>query len=474
MSTATVRRRGPASLPVLRPYQREAGRAILRSVREGLGHTITIEIARQGGKNELSAQVETLLLAAASRRGAASDAIKCAPTFQPQLAMSMRRLWLRLGQAGLGPIARREPNAIVAGQARVLFLSAERGAHVVGHTASLLLEVDEAQDVDIDKFDREFRPMAATANATTVYYGTAWDETTLLERAKQANLEAERRDGVRRHFEYDWQVVARHNPAYAAYVESERRRLGDTHPLFLTQYCLQPIAGGGRLFTAAQRAQLAGAHERLRAPVAGEDYAAGLDLAGGDADAPTGAEAASGAGHDATVLTVGRLVYPPTGALVAEPRVEIIEHYAWTGVPHETLLPQLIDLLRNVWRVHRVGVDATGLGETAARLLAAALGGSRVDAVKFTAESKSQLGFGLLAAVNGGRLKAYRGDESPEHGEFWRQAERARHTYRANSTMNFYVDPAEGHDDYLVSAALLVRASAARQRRAATGRVREA
>ena len=47
--------------------------------------------------------------------------------------------------------------------------------------------------------------MAASTGATTVLYGTAWDDRTLLERTKQANLEAERRDGVRRHFEYDWQ-----------------------------------------------------------------------------------------------------------------------------------------------------------------------------------------------------------------------------------------------------------------------------
>ena len=92
--------------------------------------------------------------------------------------------------------------------------------------------------------------------------------------------------------------------------------------------------------------------------------------------------------------------------------------------------------------------------------------------MKFTAESKSQLGFGMLAAINGGRLKAYRGDGSPEHREFWRQAELARVAYRANRTMNFFVDPADGHDDYLMSAALLVRASAGQKRRVATGRVR--
>jgi hypothetical protein len=477
-------------IPALRPYQLEAGRAVCDSVFNRRGLSITIEIARQGGKNELSAQIELFLLTLSA--ASAAEAVKCAPTYDPQLYISLRRLWLRITQASLLHIAAVEPHAIRVGNARLLFLSAEPDANVVGHTASLLLEVDEAQDVDAEKFDREFRPMAATANATTVYYGTPWDDTTLLERAKQANLEAERRDGVRRHFEYDWQTIARYVPAYGAFVETERRRLGDTHPVYLTQYCLKPVSGGGRLLTHTQRALLCGTHPRQSQPASGEAYVAGLDLAGGesadDADVagvgaglappasigcgPPTSRASATSRRDSTVLTIARLAYPEAGAVIREPRVEIIEHYAWTGAPHEALLPGLIDLLRDVWRVRRVAVDATGLGETAARLIAVALGTSRVDQVKFTPASKSELGFELLAATNGGRLKLYRGDGSPEYREFQRQAELARVAYRANRTMNFFVDPSEGHDDYVVSAALAVRASQGAQRRAASGRVR--
>lgn len=463
---ASGRRSSPvgSGMPRLRPYQCEAGRAVLESVRGGHGRTFSIEIARQGGKNELSAQIELYLLARSI--AAPRDGVKCAPTYRPQLRVSMRRLRDRIAQAGLLRHASVREQTIALGAARMLFLSAESAANVVGHTASLLLEIDEAQDVDAEKFDREFRPMAATANATTVFYGTPWDDRTLLERMKHAHLEAERHDGVRRHFSFDWMEVARHNVAYGAYVEAERARLGETHPVYLTQYCLKTVAGAGRLFSASQRAQLAGTHERTSMPETGASYAAGLDIAGGDD------ETAPRAGRDSTVLTIGRLVFPDAAALVQEPRVEIVEHIAWTGESHERLLPRLIDLLRDAWRVERVSVDATGIGETIARMLAAALGAARVETVKFTAERKSELGFELIAAVNGGRLKAYRGDGSAEHREFWRQAEAARGAYRANSTMNFYVDEIDGHDDYLVSAALLVHASRGRTRRVATGRVR--
>jgi len=463
---------GPGIGVRLRPYQVEAARAVLESVFGGRGLTISIMMARQGGKNELSAQLEVLLLTAHILIDA--DAIKCAPTFEPQARLSMRRLWTRLQEAGLGPWCQREgPGAIRLGRARQVFLSAEPGSNVVGHTARILLEVDESQEVEREKFDRDFRPMAAVANATTVHYGTAWEETSLLEQVKQSNLELERRDGLRRHFEYDWQVVASHNPAYGRFVEAERQRLGDSHPLFLTQYCLRTLAGGGRLLSTQQRAQLQGNHPRLSRPQSGETYVAGLDLAGqGTLEGGEALPEERPGGRDASVLTIARVILPPSDALVQEPRLEVVEHCAWVGEPHDRLYERLVDLLREVWRVRRVAVDATGLGETLAAWLARALGRETVAPVRFSAESKSRLGYNLLAAVNGGRLKVYAGDGSAEYRTLWQEVERARVSYRANRTMNFYVDPSEGHDDYLMSLALTVEAATGARPRTARGRLR--
>jgi hypothetical protein len=96
-----------------------------------------------------------------------------------------------------------------------------------------------------------------------------------------------------------------------------------------------------------------------------------------------------------------------------------------------------------------------------------------VRPLRFTQESKSRLGYGLLAAVNSGRLKLYAGDGSQEHRHCRHELERARVAYRANRTMNFFVEPAEGHDDYLISLALLVEAAADAAPRTARGRVRD-
>ena len=100
------------------------------------------------------------------------------------------------------------------GRAQQTFLSAEPTASVVGATADTLLELDEAQDVDRDKFIKEFRPMGATGNATTVLYGTPWDGGTLLESMAEENRELERQDGVRRDFRFDWEAVAACSPLY--------------------------------------------------------------------------------------------------------------------------------------------------------------------------------------------------------------------------------------------------------------------
>ncbi|MEX0799848.1 MAG: hypothetical protein WD379_01360 [Dehalococcoidia bacterium] len=449
----------PVRVPPLRPYQCLPGHAIVDSAMNGRGLTFTVVMARQAGKNELSAQIELFLLAKNARRSL--DGVKCAPTFEPQGRISLRRLWSRIQQAGLEPLAAREDGHVVRlGRARQLFLSAEPSASVVGHTASLLLEVDEAQDVDRDKFDREFRPMAASTNATTVYYGTPWDDTTLLERAAQSNLERERRDGVRRHFQFDWTVVAELSDEYRRYVQGERERLGESHPLFRTQYALKTVSGG-RLFATGQRAQLQGTHQRQASAAPGEVYVAGLDVGGQDLDGdearPSAAQSARP--HDSTVLTVARVVAAALDAIVAEPRLEVVEHLSLTGVRHDELFARLVDVLGRVWRVRRVTVDATGLGETLARLLAKALGPAAVQPFRFTAESKSRLGYNLLSALNGGRLKVYAADGSPESAEFWREMELARVSYRANRTMSYFVDPSDGHDDYLMSLALTVEAA---------------
>ena len=132
----------------------------------------------------------------------------------------------------------------------------------------------------------------------------------------------------------------------------------------------------------------------------------------------------------------------------------------------------MVHLLKNVWKCRRVVVDATGVGAGVAAFLRKSLGTSIVKPFTFTARSKSDLGFDLLAAINSGRLHTYKPDGSPESTEFWSQISKARSVIRPNQTINFFVEPSQGHDDFLSSLALLVHASHYIPRRA-TGRLRK-
>ncbi len=451
----------------LRPYQKEVALAILDSVFNKKGLTFSVEIARQGGKNELSAQLELLLLTLFIAKP--QNLIKCAPTFKPQTIISMMRLKDRLNDAGFDGIWDSELGYIIRlGNARAVFLSADEHANVVGNTAHILLEIDESQDVSKEKYSKDFKPMGATTNVTTVHYGTTWDGSTLMEEVKQSNLELERIDGIRRHFRYDWQAIAECNPDYLAYVEAEKQRLGENHPLFLTQYRLLPIHGGGGFLSRQQRAQIAGSHPRKSKPESGKFYIAGIDLAG-EAEEEEGALMQNRkTQRDATVVTIGELDFSVVDDIQKQPRINIVEHYCWTGKKHAMLYPQLVDILSNVWRCRRAVVDATGVGQPVSSFLKKALG-ARVSPFVFSAQSKSRLGFNLLAAVNAGRLKMYAGDGSAEYKQFWFEIEKAKSQFRPSQTINFFVDPGEGHDDFLMSLALLVEAARQYSPRSAKG-----
>jgi hypothetical protein len=454
----------------LRPYQLEVARAVMESIRDGRGFTFSVEIARQGGKNELSAHLEVLLLTLYMASG--GNVIKCSPTFKPQTIISVERLKQRLDDFGFEGIYRPQMGYIVQlGDARAVFLSAEGSSSIVGHTADILLEIDEAQDVGKEKYSKEFRPMGSAANVTTVLYGTTWDDSSLLEETKQTNLELERKDGMRRHFRYDWQEVGRCNSDYLKFVEAERCRMGEEHPMFRTQYALLPVSHGGGFLSRQQIALVLGEHDRRSRPEGGKTYIAGVDLAGEHEQEAAGAGAPAtdrGREHDSTVITIAEA----DATSPSQPSLKIVEQYQWTGTPHSQLYGQMVDVLKNVWRCHRIVVDATGIGQPVASFLRKELG-SRVVPFVITSKSKSDMGFELLSFINSGRLKLFGQDGSREYRETLFELERGRVRYRPNQTMNFYVDPQQGHDDFLVSLALVAQAAKGLGPREAKGRLRE-
>ncbi len=445
----------------LRPYQLTVARAIVADVLARQRHYYTqrggpwtVMMARQMGKNEVSAVIEAYLLTHQAQCG--GTIIKAAPTWQPQGMTSFTRL-RELLDTPLFTMqgVRLDRQALTLGRARATFYSAQPSAHVVGATASLLLEVDEAQDVDSEKFQREFLPMAAAHNAVVVLYGTAWTDDTLLEQARQHNLAVQRAGGEQRHFEFPWPVGAAAMPAYRQFVEHEIERLGAQHPLIRTQYLLQTVADRSALFSPEQRLLLQGTHARQPSPYDGEEYIAAIDVAG----ATTGASGQGSERRDSTVVGIAAVTCTDD-----EVRLRLVEVYWWTNRPLHEQYARLAHLLGEVWRCRRVVVDATGLGADLAMRLRRALGPTVVEPFVFTAATKSRLGYDLLAAVNAARLLIWQPDGSAEQAELWRQVGAARMLPRASGQLTFFVPDHQGHDDFVTMLALLVRAGAGPER----------
>lgn len=424
--------------PHLRPYQAQVVTAVARAVAAGDGGTYTCMMARQSGKNETSAYLERVLLTLhhAERR----TGIKAAPTLVPQAQISRTRLMKFLAADAFRQWTRERDHFVYFAKARWAFLSAGREANVVGLTCDILLEADEAQDIDPAKWQKDFRPMSATTNAPAIYWGTPWTDDSLLALAIAANEEAGHPE---RNFRVPWTVTAEHNPKYAAYVEGERARLGANHPLFLTQYELQTLSGAGRLLSPAQLAALNGGHAREEGPGTNATYVAGVDVAGEDTSAPL-------RGRDSTVMYVGRVIWK---AVREPPDVDIVQVYAWTGAPHDQLYAQIATLAHR-WGCKRVAVDATALGEALALYLRRELGDEKVIGYRFTELSKSNLGYALQAAAATGRLSVWANDQSADRVRLFTQLRLCRAEYKPNRAMRWSVAESDGHDDDVCALAL--------------------
>ena len=478
----------------LRPYQAAPALAIVDSVLHRRGRTFAVVMSRQAGKNELSAIVEAYLMMHWHARPP-STLVKASPTFKPQTLNSRQRLYDRLSRSVLQFALHADADYIVRlGNCRALFFSAHPGANVVGATASLLLECDEAQDVDPDKWSKDFAPMGASTNVTTVFYGTMWTGRTLLSRVIRQLRDEEAADGVQRVFLAPWDVVAACLPDYRRYVEKERARLGAEHPVFRTQYLLQEIDDAGRLLTDERLARMAGQHSRARTPAEAARltaadgqtpyYVLTVDVAGEDEELEGAALRADSPRRDSTVATLFWVdLSTADDPLLGRPTYRVLNRWWWTGRSHTELYAALVDLV-NEWHPGYLIVDATGVGAGLASYLGRRLGrvprGERGGApaaagaptlnphrrltrrgpvlpFEFTAASKSDLGWAFVSIVDSGRYKDYAPDGQPDTLQFWREAAACEYNVLPGPghQLRWGVRDAQVHDDMLISAAMV-------------------
>ena len=459
----------------LRSYQKAPAYAILQSLRELAGRTFVIMFPRQSGKNELQAQLEAYLLCVYHLMNV--EMVKVSPTWKPQTLNAMRRLERVLeGNKIAKELWTRESGYIYrCGIARLIFFSGQPRSNIVGATANLMLEVDEAQDILPVKYDKDIAPMAASTNATRVFWGTAWTGRTLLARELRAAQKAEQQDGIRRVFILDADQVRKEVPAYGLFVDEQVKRLGRNHPMVKTQYFSEEIDAEGGLFPPERVALMQGTHPPVVRPADGKLYAMTLDVAGEDEAVTADPEDMQGTGQlnnpkrDSTALTAFEVgLTSMDDPFISRPTYKVVLRREWIGVKHSALYAK-IKAVADLFDVRFLVVDATGVGAGLASFLVAALG-DKVIPFEFNIRTKSDLLWSFLGIIDSGRYKEYRhpADDSEPCAElaraFWRQVSFCQFEILPGpqKRVRWGVpdgtrDPASGnpvHDDLLISAAL--------------------
>jgi len=453
----------------LRRYQVSIARSVVHSALNGLGLGFVVIFPRQSGKNELQAQIQAYLLTLNS--GGQQEMVQISPTWRPQTENAMYRLESTLSKNRIvkDRWSKHFGHVYQVGTARINFLSGSPTSSIVGATANLLLSIDEAQDIQIDKFDKEIAPMAASTNATRVFWGTAWTSNTLLAREEKAALALQEKDGIRRVWRMTCDQVAVEVPAYAKFVAEQVSKLGRNHPMVKTQYYSEDIDAEGGLFPPERLALLYGSHPAQAQPTQGKIYAMALDVAGEDENDGQDIQALSNPARDSTALSVvevdlGTLNDP--GLLL--PSYRIVYRQSWIGVKHTSLYGQILNLA-STWNAKFLVTDATGVGAGLTSFLARSLGDKVIPYV-FNSRTKSDLGWAFLALVDSGRLQDYADPEDGQslsrlHQEFFQQLIATQYEIVPGPDKKIKWAVPEGtrdltngeliHDDLVLSAALL-------------------
>jgi hypothetical protein len=448
----------------LRSYQVEVARSITSSVIGRQGFTFVIIFPRQSGKNELQAQIEAYLLALYQLTTA--EIVKVSPTWKPQSLNAMRRLQRVISRnlVTRSHWTKHSGYIFQIGGCLIHFLSGSPTSSIVGATANLLLECDEAQDIEISKWDKEIAPMAASTNATRVFWGTAWTSRTLLARELHAARLAEQQDGIRRTWVLTADEVGKEVPAYQKFVDEQIARLGRNNPLVSTQYFSEEIDSEAGMFPLARRALMLGSHAQQVTPTPGAAYVFTVDVAGQDESVNEGAGRdlpdLQNPRRDSTVLTIFELdLSNLADPLICKPVYKAVNRLVWTGVKHSQLYGTIVGLFEP-WQPVKLIIDATGVGAGLSNFLLDRFG-SRVIPFEFTHVSKSNLGWSFISIIESGRYKEY----SPFSAELSTQLEYCSYVILEGpqKTMRWGVpdgtrDHRTGelvHDDYVLSAALV-------------------
>jgi hypothetical protein len=385
----------------MRKYQLAAAKAVLDSIFKKQGLTIVIIFPRQSGKDELISNLLAFLCMLYAHRDV--GIVVANPTYKPQTINAILRFEKRLSTNLLTRLfwSKRSDFMRMIGNCIVSFLSGDASANVVGAVASLLLIVNEAQDIEPGIYDKRFAPMVASTNATRVFAGTTWTSKTLLAREMRAALELTKQDGIRRVFMYNADDVRARIPAYGLFVDGEIAKLGRQHPLVKTQYFCEEIDAIAAMFHSGRLALMQAEPIANALPETGKTYCMLIDVGGQD-EAMLELDGMSNPGRDYVTLDIVE-VDLSTLPLLQSPTYHIIKRLEWQGVNHVDIFGAIGALMQS-WNCLYLVLDATGVGEGLWGMCAKKWPTKTIP-VKFTQAAKSDIGYAYLGIIDTGRLR---------------------------------------------------------------------
>ena len=309
------------------------------------------------------------------------------------------------------PRVRVKKDEITYGNTSVRCLSASPNAAIVGATAELLLEVDEAQMVAAEKYDREAAPMAAANNAVQVFWGTAWDDQTLLARETRLAQKEEELDGRKHVFTTTAVEVGKEVPEYENFVRSQIELLGREHPAIRTQFFCEEITDLTSMFTEERMNKMKGDHDPLYRPEKDKCYVFLIDVAGSD-EVQAKDKRAHGFSdrRDATVVTICEVILPNGKKYDAKNFVwKVVNRRLFRNVPTDLLEKENCGDI-DLWKPRRIFIDHSGLGAMLSDILVTKYK-TKVCPIDITAANKTKMAWDFLAMVDTGRWLEHKGNE---------------------------------------------------------------
>jgi hypothetical protein len=322
-------------------------------------------------------------------------------------------------------------NEVVISNGSILRLrSAHPSVKLESKTYHLVI-LDEAQDFTSERVRKVILPMLAFYNGTLVRVGVpGFLREDFYERI---SFYREKKRKPWWYIEINWKEAAKENKLYKSFVKNELKRYGTTDPFFLMSYELVWDAAFERPVS-EEALEKCFVNKDIDIYKETDRLFAGIDI---------------GKVKDRTVVSIGKLLDEKGKD---DKNVVLVLLFKEFKGDYERQYQEVLEFLKSIPNLARVGIDATSYGSMFADRLDYDLPSVIIDKIVFNQYTKNELSEMFLSAITFGRLKIVKNKRNRVK-EF---KEEVISLERRVSGGKMVLEGKE-HDDYVYSVALLLK-----------------